>query len=177
MMIDLKDQVARERIIDLTGKSFGRWTVKFRDLRDIGSTRWFCVCDCGEEKSVIGESLRRGLSQSCGCLKVYTNHSLLLPKDELLMRRKLGTYKHSAKERKHEWSLSDEYARSLLTSPCFYCDKNMSLGIDRIDNVVGYTVTNSRPCCKICNYAKNTMTEEEFFAWVERVYEKRHNGL
>jgi hypothetical protein len=44
-------------------------------------------------------------------------------------------------------------------------------GIDRVDSSKGYTVENSVPCCKFCNTAKNTMSEEEFYRWVKRVYE------
>ncbi len=30
--------------------------------------RWRCLCDCGNERVVQGSNLRRGLTQSCGCL-------------------------------------------------------------------------------------------------------------
>lgn len=52
---------------DLTGKRFGRLTV----LEEAGTTngrRWLCRCDCGEEKIVYGNSLKRGTTKSCGCL-------------------------------------------------------------------------------------------------------------
>lgn len=29
---------------------------------------WFCLCKCGNEKIVSGNSLRRGATKSCGCL-------------------------------------------------------------------------------------------------------------
>jgi hypothetical protein len=29
---------------------------------------WHCKCECGKEKDVNGETLRKGESQSCGCL-------------------------------------------------------------------------------------------------------------
>ena len=56
------------KLIDLTGKRFGRWSV----IRYIGYNRsngaiWECECDCGTIKNVIGKHLRNGNSISCGC--------------------------------------------------------------------------------------------------------------
>ncbi|MCK5603541.1 hypothetical protein KAR91_16775 [Candidatus Pacearchaeota archaeon] len=58
------------KLIDLTGKKFGRWTVLNRPyvITD-GITRWSCVCECGNEKMVNGSCLRRGTSKSCGCFR------------------------------------------------------------------------------------------------------------
>ena len=42
--------------------------------------------------------------------------------------------------------------------------------LDRLDSALGYTIDNVVPCCKICNFAKNTMSVEEFRAWLSRVY-------
>lgn len=54
---------------DLTGQRFGRWVVvEFGDLRGTHKF-WRCKCDCGTEKAVDGKSLKRGISESCGCLR------------------------------------------------------------------------------------------------------------
>lgn len=58
---------------DLTGQRFGRWTVLYqaesrRDSRGYPLVMWHCLCDCGVEKDVLGETLRNGRSKSCGCL-------------------------------------------------------------------------------------------------------------
>jgi|SRR5215471_4008869 len=53
--------------IDLTGQRFGTWTALHVIRRPCGHHLWMCRCDCGTEKPVIGNSLRRGLSTSCGC--------------------------------------------------------------------------------------------------------------
>lgn len=54
--------------IDLTGKVFGRW-VAIEHCMKGHSSMWLCRCVCGTERLVLGDSLRTGKSQSCGCLK------------------------------------------------------------------------------------------------------------
>lgn len=55
---------------DLTGLTFGRWRVAERDMSQPSnnSVYWWCVCECGERRSIRGSSLRCGDSVSCGCL-------------------------------------------------------------------------------------------------------------
>lgn len=57
---------------DLTGQRFGRLTVLYRDeTKPKGhgcKVYWICKCDCGNVKSIMSQSLTRGLTQSCGCL-------------------------------------------------------------------------------------------------------------
>jgi hypothetical protein len=44
------------RLIDLTGKQFGRLSVVARAAENTkrGTPRWRCVCECGEERTVSG---------------------------------------------------------------------------------------------------------------------------
>lgn len=56
-------------LIDLTSKVFGRLTVVKRESIDrSGQATWLCKCVCGKLTSVVGNSLRRGATKSCGCL-------------------------------------------------------------------------------------------------------------
>ena len=58
------------KLIDLTGKRFGRLEVLYRDPdKTEARPRWICRCDCGEVVSIEGVSLRRGFTKSCGCLR------------------------------------------------------------------------------------------------------------
>lgn len=58
-----------KRLIDLTGKRFGRLTVQGRaENTKRGQVRWRCLCDCGKETIVLGVHLRSGHTQSCGCM-------------------------------------------------------------------------------------------------------------
>ena len=53
---------------DLTGQRFGRLTVLKHVYTLNKRVYWLCKCDCGNEKIINGNSLKRGLTKSCGCL-------------------------------------------------------------------------------------------------------------
>lgn len=55
------------QLIDLTGKTFGRWLVIERRGDIKGAAAWLCRCTCKTERVVGGQSLRLGTSTSCGC--------------------------------------------------------------------------------------------------------------
>ena len=68
---------------DITGQKFGRLTV----IKYIGADKdrhslWECACDCGNTYVAKANSIRRGLTKSCGCLqkesviKMGTKHNL-----------------------------------------------------------------------------------------------------
>lgn len=56
--------------IDLTGENFGRLRVVRESSEKTfeGKPKWECDCECGNKCTVSATSLRRGKSQSCGCL-------------------------------------------------------------------------------------------------------------
>jgi len=55
-------------LIDLTGKKFGRWLVIERaENYPKGQARWLCRCECGTERVVLSDNLRKCVSTSCGC--------------------------------------------------------------------------------------------------------------
>ena len=42
------------RLIDLTGKRFGKLTVLYRNGQNkCGQAIWHCKCDCGREKDIV----------------------------------------------------------------------------------------------------------------------------
>jgi hypothetical protein len=66
------------QIIDLTGKSFERWTVLSFSHKEGKAVYWLCRCACGTERAVFVGDLKRGGSRSCGCLKREDSHNRLL---------------------------------------------------------------------------------------------------
>lgn len=61
------------RFIDLTGQRFGRLIVIERAPNARKETRWTCRCDCGRTTIAFAQNLRRGLTQSCNCLRSEIN--------------------------------------------------------------------------------------------------------
>jgi len=110
------------------------------------------------------------------------------PGHEVVINYIFKIYKRNAKNRKIPFKLSKENIKEIIFSPCSYCGKEESMlncyskrggpqylghnGIDRIISTQGYTIENSVPCCKFCNYAKNTQSRDEFITWASRVYHK-----
>lgn len=60
----------------MTGQRFGRLTVlKKSDKRDSSRAQfWLCKCDCGTVRPISGQSLKRGITKSCGCLRTEKSH-------------------------------------------------------------------------------------------------------
>ena len=59
--------------LDLTGQVFGQLLVMSQAPSHFTPQgkpikRWLCKCSCGNEKIVMGQSLKKGMTKSCGCL-------------------------------------------------------------------------------------------------------------
>ena len=171
---------------------------KGKDIR--GKHLWLCKCDCGNEKVVVSDNLSSGKSKSCGCLKKEflskKGNQFGLYKDRQKAMMKVQ-YSH-LKRRHTQNNMTGEVLglntfSELSKSKCKYCGLEHSKeiedrlnegklkkrlsnevlkinGIDRIDSNIGYTKENSVACCKYCNFAKHTMSEDDFYKWIKRVY-------
>ena len=58
------------RRTELLGMKFGRLTVlSFYETDKWGTFSWKCLCECGNEITTRGNSLKNGRTKSCGCLR------------------------------------------------------------------------------------------------------------
>ena len=69
-----KEKTSLIRFIDETGNKYGRLTVIERGKDYVSpsgshSTTWKCQCECGNIVEVNANSLRKGLTTSCGCYR------------------------------------------------------------------------------------------------------------
>lgn len=64
------------RVRDLTGQRFGRLVALTRVGSRGNKALWLCRCDCGIEKLMVGTSLTRGHTKSCGCWRRETGYRL-----------------------------------------------------------------------------------------------------
>ena len=79
------------RVKDLKGQRFGRWTVlEYAGTDKRKKALWLCRCDCGTERVVSAALLRKGESQSCGCLAKERRAEARKAKLEELTGQKFG---------------------------------------------------------------------------------------
>ena len=62
---------------ELTGRTFGKWTVHGSAPSRKGMAQWLCRCACGTERAVLGKTLMEGSSVSCGCVPAEKNAARL----------------------------------------------------------------------------------------------------
>lgn len=170
-------------IRDLTNQVFNRLTVIKFSHTNKGKTYWEAYCTCGKVIIVRSDNLTTGETQSCGCLQSErvknsnTKHGLCAAVAVY------HAYKSNATKRNIPLSITFDEFYDITSKDCYFCGckpKNTKTlrksnifiynGIDRLNNMLGYTIENCVPCCKICNIAKQQLTEKDFYAWVSSVY-------
>lgn len=83
---------------------------------------------------------------------------------------KFKNYKAEAKSRGIAWELSFEDFLAFWQKPCFYCGEAIpTIGLDRLDNSMGYLLDNVVACCTKCNSGKLNGSAAEFVARCKRV--------
>jgi len=55
---------------------------------------------------------------------------------------------------------------------CSYCHTYPSSGLDRMDSDKGYTLSNTVPCCALCNFTKGDLMLSDFFLHAKKACAK-----
>lgn len=175
---------------DLIGKTYNKLTiVKFVEPVNNRNGQILCRCECGKEAVYDKYNVVTGHTVSCGCVKneiLRTASKLYVKKDSFDSSFNLlyNSYKRRASSKQLDFDLTKEDVKYLTGLNCHYCgvapnqvytsasiDNSYTYnGIDRIDNDKGYILDNCLPCCKTCNYAKRTMSYNDFLIWITKVY-------
>jgi hypothetical protein len=172
---------------DLSGFRFEKLLVTGFDSCRSKRNYWLCLCDCGSSRIISTGDLTSGHTKSCGCIR-HESSKL----SQSIINSILGSYKVNAKNRSLSWEISDDFFTLLISGDCFYCGIEpcqvritkrrikdglfVYNGVDRVNNALGYLEKNVVSCCRVCNKAKDIMTQEEFLSWAKRVAQHSENS-
>ncbi len=151
---------------------------------------WLFKCDCGSEIVVDKDSVLKGLTTSCGCVRSEISSRIFkeINKNSKptvgAINRLYKSYEKGALKRDYCFELNINDFKRLINKNCYYCNRlpiqkaqNKSKtdyllynGLDRIDNNLGYTLDNVVPCCKHCNVAKMSLSKEQFLQLIKDIY-------
>lgn len=90
---------------DLSGKTFGRWTVGTSKKIVVGDRRrtgWLCRCACGTKRWIDAKTLKKGASQSCGCGKVTHGLTTIAGKHPLYIAW-VGMWTRCTNDKEPQW--------------------------------------------------------------------------
>ena len=158
--------------INLAGAEFGRLTVK----KYIADSKWECVCSCGVIKAIDSYSLRRGITQSCGCLHgdvikqrntVHSAHGTKAyrvwsnMKDRCINPNNKAYHRYGGRGITvcKRWMEFINFLEDMGQPP-------RGLTLDRIDNDEGYNKSNCR-WATVVDQAKNRITTTTLTAFGE----------
>jgi hypothetical protein len=183
------------RLIDLTGRTFGKWSVLGRaENRSKGTAAyWLCKCECGLLAPVHSNSLRVG--RSLGCKKC---DSTLRSGRPQLHRRKRpygSTFKKvcscAARKGQSMTLTYDEFLKFTTEDRCHYCwapirwvefnathaSGGQRYNLDRKNNTRGYDADNLVVCCSKCNFTKLDQYDYETWYVMTAVLRARNSSL
>ena len=149
--------------------------------KDLGLTKSSLTKLINEEKGCIPKV--RGICSECG-KEFYTNQKQFTCSHKCMLKRgskssiananlphgRYSTYRRNAKNRRHNFDLSFDEFMEFWQEPCVYCGSPIdTIGLDREDNDIGYTVDNVVPCCSICNYMKRSLPTKDFLDHIDKI--------
>lgn len=164
-----------------TGPTFRAWSSMISSSRQHSSSpvaeRWWSfsafAADMGDRP--IGTLLRRTDASA----PFGPGNARWVPRCERrqagVLNRQHATHRRSATERGWDPLPFSEWS-AVVGQPCRYCDQRdlrhglPIVGVDRVDNALGYVEGNCVPCCELCNRIKWARSVTEFASHVAKMH-------
>jgi 5-methylcytosine-specific restriction endonuclease McrA len=180
-------------LLPKVGDKLGKLVIlSFSEYKKEGTKRKYkyakCLCDCGNTTEVRYDHIKNiNHTKSCGCLYAILGKERRKLDEVTGFNNWYTAFVRNANNRGYKNTLEKEYVYYLTQLECHYCGKLPNIkykvrekyeydfvfnGLDRVDNTVGYLKENVVTCCKECNVAKHTQTQDEFFRMIKNIYEK-----
>lgn len=185
---------------ELVGKTFNDFVVlkqveNYKCTNPINGVKtsrsqFLCKCKCGKEFIASGTKIRTEKTKRCASCAYKLRPQSMIRCSDIQRLYNLNMLR-CEKERNIKVNLSLEEYEKIVKQSCHYCGelprkiewmgrnkivtRESSLyanGIDRVDSSLDYSIDNCVPCCKTCNFMKNTMTKENFLLKIEKIYNK-----
>lgn len=175
--------LSKKHFKDFTGKTINN----MQFLRAVGRNKYKCWmweirCFCGREFVTEGNDITSGKIKSCGC-KLNSEQLKNANYEESIRNSLYAQLKNRGPRRGHNVTLTREEHHKLISGDCYYCGQSpnqtkklnghqiFANGIDRLDNDIGYELSNCVTACRNCNQAKHMMTPEYFKKWLGKVFD------
>ena len=176
--------------IYIPGAQFGKLTILSHEIKD-GKRFYLCSCQCGNLISKRSHSIKTNISGCRKCSVTDWNKagikSTIKPHGRAAFNKLYLSYKRGAKKKNRPFELTKDEFKAKTSCNCHYCGalpntsgKRISSGlnqsdylyngIDRKDNEIGYTVDNTIPCCKTCNFMKGSLTYSDFLSKIKLIF-------
>jgi len=175
-----------------SGDTFGFISVLGKNISGSKLKTYNCLCVCGSIVHRDKYDLINGLGKSCGCKKGILNAGKTTKLNGYAQYMHIyNRYKRGALIRNIKFSLSFDEFKSIIINACNYCGKEpykfstkgfggkgickidvYANGIDRVNSDEHYADNNCVSCCAICNFAKGSLSLEQFAEYVDRLKTK-----
>lgn len=176
------------KLIDLTGQTFGIWKVIEQAPRQDNKTRWICECTvCGARRSKVSVRLRNQAYAECDGKHTERLDRYIQrpgkPEGWAAATETYGHYRLEAKRRGLSFNIPRDLFQELTSQNCHYCGVEPSQkhwrrhfngpfiynGLDRKDSARGYEPDNVLACCGTCNVMKQDLPYQVFLDHISKI--------
>jgi hypothetical protein len=166
--------VNKEGIVeDLSGSKFGQLLV-IRKLPKISNiaVSYICLCDCGIYKNIQAQSLKNGVTKSCGCLRIKATKERCQTHGNRVNRHKTDEYVAWTSMKERCYNEKNTHYKRYGGRGIIVCDRwrhsfeifladmgkkpSPKHSIDRIDNDGNYEPSNCRWATKKMQYSNRS---------------------